>query len=124
MSENKDPETNGLDQEKDEAARRLAQKHRQVEVGITHILRFTDRADVEVLRAEPIKLLEVNTNTVPSGVMPLQFGAAPSIGVPFPTVIVEVTPDEFEKIQAKELKLPSGWLDSYEIASEAESVPK
>jgi hypothetical protein len=55
--------------------------------------------------------------------MPLQFGAAPSIGVPFPTVIVEVTPDEFQKIQAKELKLPSGWLASYEIA-EAESAEK
>jgi hypothetical protein len=124
MSENKDPETNGLDKEKDEAARRLAQKHRQVELGITHILRFTDRAEVEVLRAEPIKLLEVNTDTVPSGVMPLQFGAAPAFGVPFSTVIVEVTPDEFQKIQAKELKLPPGWLDSYEIPLEAESAAK
>ena len=93
-------------------------------MGITRILRFTGRAEVEVLRAEPIKLLEVNANTVPSGIMPLRFGAAPSIAVPFPTVVVEVTPDEFQKIQSQELKLPSGWLASYEIRSEAESAKK
>jgi hypothetical protein len=58
---------------------------------------------------EPIKLLEVNTNTVPSGVLPVQFGPAPASGIPYPTIIVEVAPEEFEKIQTHELKLPKGW---------------
>jgi hypothetical protein len=110
--------------DKDEVARILAQKHREIETGITQILRFQDRVEVEVLPAEPIKLLEVNTDTVPSGVMPIQFGAAPGFGIPYSTVILEVTPDEFEKIRAKELKLPSGWLDFYEIPSETEPVKK
>jgi hypothetical protein len=29
---------------------------------------------------------------------------------PYPSVIVEVTPDEFEMIQRKELPLPEGWM--------------
>ena len=57
----------------------------------------------------PIKLLEVNADTAPSGVMPLHFGPAPAGGIPYPSVIVEVTPDEFERIRAHELKLPDGW---------------
>ncbi len=94
---------------KDDEARDLAQRHYQIEPGITQILRITDRPDVEVSRAEPIKLLEVNQATVPSGIMPLQFGPDPASGIHYPSVIVEVTPEEFQKIQARELSLPPGW---------------
>ena len=95
--------------QKDESARELARRHYQVETGMTHIIRFSGSADVQLQAAEPIKLLEVNTNTVPSGVLALGFDAVPSAGIHFPSVIIEVTPAEFDKIQAKELKLPQGW---------------
>ena len=95
--------------EKAEAAKQLAKRHYDVEAGLTKIFRLTGTADVEVSPLEPIKLLEVNTTTASSGIMPLHFGAAPSSGIPFPSIIVEVTPDEFEKIQTQELKLPEGW---------------
>jgi hypothetical protein len=110
--------------DKDDAARELAQKHYEIEAGITHILRFTGHADVEILPSEPIKLLEVNQDTVPSGVMPIQFAASPANGIPFTTVIVEVTPDEFDKIQKNELKLPLSWVNSDEIPRKQESVGK
>ena len=58
---------------------------------------------------EVIKLLEVNENTVPSGIMPIQFGPSPASGLNYPTIIVEVTPDEFQKIQHQQLELPHGW---------------
>ena len=41
--------------------------------------------------------------------MPLQFGPAPASGVPYASVIVEVSPSEFQKLQSNELKLPEGW---------------
>ena len=63
----------------------------------------------EVRPSEPIKLLEVNENTVPSGIMPLGFGPAPAAGINFSYVIIEVTPDEYRLIQSEELKLPHGW---------------
>jgi hypothetical protein len=94
---------------KDEEAVELARKHFQIETGMTQIFRLTGSADVEFRPNEPIKLLEVNENTVPAGIMPIQFGPSPASGLNYPTIIVEVTPDEFQKIQNQQLELPHGW---------------
>jgi hypothetical protein len=94
---------------KDEAAKTLAATHYAMGSGISHIFRVVGQADVEVVPSEPIKLLEVNAATIPTGVMPLRFGPAPASGVPYPSVIIEVTPAEYQKIRAQELKLPNGW---------------
>jgi hypothetical protein len=94
---------------KAESAKELAKRHYQTEPGLTHVFRFSGAPTVEVGAAEPIKLLEVNRDTMPSGVMPLSFGPAPASGVLFPSVIIEVTPEEFAKIQSNEMKLPQGW---------------
>ena len=101
--------------EKNAAARNLADKHFLVEDGLTRIFRISDSADVERAPTEPIKLLEVNVNTIPSGILPLRFGPMPASGIPFPSIIVEVTPEEFERIQANDLKLPNGWTVSEEM---------
>ena len=61
-------------------AKELARKHYEVEPGLTRVIRFSGSADVEAVRTEPIKLLEVNQYTVPSGVMPLRFGPAVASG--------------------------------------------
>jgi hypothetical protein len=84
--------------DKDEVARRLAEMHYRTEAGITQIFRITQKVEVEITPAEPIKLLEVNKHTIASGILPLGFDPAPANGIPFPSVIVEVTPAEFEKI--------------------------
>jgi hypothetical protein len=96
--------------EKAEVAKELANKHYQAEAGLSRIFRLTGSAEVEARPVEPIKLLEVNANTVASGVLPVQFGPAPASGIPYPSVIVEVSPEEFQRIQTQELKLPKGWL--------------
>jgi hypothetical protein len=103
------------------AVKELAKKHYEVEDGLMRIFRLTGKAEVEASRSEPIKLLEVNENTVPSGVMPLHFGPVPALGIPFPSIIVEVTPDEFTKIKTRELKLPKGWEIGEELPKAAES---
>jgi hypothetical protein len=99
---------NGSDQTVSEAARRLAQAHYQVEPGISAIYPIVsdDPAD------RTIRLLEVNPSTFPSGIMPVSFAPHPPSGIPFPSVIVEVTPSEFGDIQEGRLPLPRGW--SYE----------
>ncbi len=94
---------------KDDQAHRLAQKHYQIEEGITQIFQIKQRMNLDILRAEQVMLLEVNSNTIPSGIMPIRFGPNPSSGFKYPSVILEVTPDEFEKIQTHELPLPEGW---------------
>ncbi|MDB5350932.1 MAG: hypothetical protein JWN86_2179 [Planctomycetota bacterium] len=94
---------------KDEEATELAGMHYQIETGLTHVFRVTGTPEVEVRATEPIKLLEVNENTVPSGIMPIQFGPSPASGFHYASLILEVTPDEFRKIRDQELKLPHGW---------------
>lgn len=98
--------TNGS---KDEAARVLAEQHYEVEPGLTHVFRVMGITELETRPTEPIKLLEVNQDTVPSGILPLQFGPSPASGLHYPTVIMEVTPDEYQKIQSNEMSLPHGW---------------
>jgi len=94
---------------KDEEATVLARKHYELEAGLTQVFRITGTAELELRPVEPIKLLEVNENTVPSGIMPIQFGPSPASGFYYPSIILEVTPDEFQRIQNQELKLPNGW---------------
>ena len=94
---------------KDDVASKLANLHFQIEPGISRIFKIREKPDQEVLPSCPIKLLEINAATVPSGVMPLHFGPVPTSGIPFPSVIIEVTPEEFEHIKTKKLKLPKGW---------------
>jgi hypothetical protein len=96
MDRNLTAQDRAVAREKASVARELAKKHYQVEAGLNKIIRCSGAADVEFRPLEPIKLLEVNENTVPSGVLPLHFGPAPASGITFPSIIVEVTPEEYE----------------------------
>lgn len=101
--------------DKSVVAKELAKKHYEAEAGLQRVIRLTGSAEVEVKPAETIKLLEVNANTIPSGVLPVSFGPAPDSGIPYPSIIVEVSPDEFAKIQTHELKLPRDWFLGEEL---------
>ena len=102
-------------EKKDDVAKKLAYAHFDIEPGITKIFKLRERPEFESLATTPIKLLEVNTCSSSSGVMPLHFGPAPASGIPYSSVIVEVTPDEYEQIRAKALNLPEGWEIGEEI---------
>lgn len=91
---------------KDEVARELVEGHFRVEPDLQQVIRIV--ADNEDEPNEPIKLLEVNAATVATGSVE-RYAFGPSASVPFPTVIAEVTPEEFDRISRHELKLPEGW---------------
>lgn len=101
--------------DKAEVARVLANRHFQAEEGLLRVFRLAGNPETETRPMEPIKLLEVNANTVPSGVLPVRFGPAPASGIPYPFVIVEVSPEEFGKIQTHALSLPPGWTLGEEL---------
>jgi hypothetical protein len=92
--------------EKNEVAQLLAEAHRSMEPGISRIIRLV--ADREDEAREPVKLLEVNPATSPSGIFPIAFTADPP-RVPYSSVVVEVTEAELEQITAGTLALPAGW---------------
>ena len=93
----------------DDEARTLAEKHYVIEVGVSDIIQLRQDIASNGGQVKKIALLEVNVNTVPSGVIPIEFGPAPASGIHYPSVIIEVTPDEFEQIKSKQLPLPLGW---------------
>ncbi len=92
--------------DKSEIAKALAAAHREVEPGISRIIRVV--ADREDDSAEPVKLLEVSRDTPRAGIVPIAFGAAPP-EIPFPSVVIEVTEGELEDIRSGSLPLPHGW---------------
>ncbi len=89
-----------------EEAAELARAHYEIEPGLRAIYRL-DGPDPNGLR---IKLLEVNEQTVPSGIVPVGFPPHPASGLHFASIVIEVTPQEYEAIKRKELNLPAGWL--------------
>ena len=91
---------------KDEIAQSLADAHRSIEPTIERIVRIVGPEERE--QGEPIKLLEVNSAAVPSGIWPIAFSPDPP-AVPYGSVVVEVTPDEFCALEQKKLALPAGW---------------
>ncbi len=103
---------------KAQLARELAKHHLRIEDGIDRVFIMRSGLDSEDPR-ETIKLLEVNIHTVPTGsVDPTLF--SPTMEVPCGTEIAEVTPEEFQRVQARELPLPPGWsLDDAELITRA-----
>src|SRR5207245_1186839 len=85
---------------KDEVARTLATLHYRVEEGMRRIHRIRGSDAEEERPDEPIKLLEANANTIPTGILPLPFRPLPAAGIHFRSVIAEVTPAEYRDIRA------------------------
>ncbi|HEY8751112.1 MAG TPA: hypothetical protein VIM11_24225 [Tepidisphaeraceae bacterium] len=98
-----------MDRSKEAVALRLAQAHFSVEPGIAQIFRLLADAQLESAPNEPVKLLEVNQDTTADGIRPVFFGPHPASGIYCPSVIVEVTPEEFDQIQRGSIKLPNKW---------------
>lgn len=94
---------------KEEEANFLATTHYEIESGMRQVFRMIGPDEVESEPSEPIKLLEVNENTIPSGILPIGFGPLPASGLHYPSIIIEVTPEEFDKIRSTEWTLPHGW---------------
>jgi hypothetical protein len=90
---------------KDQVARELAMAHSSIEPSVAKIVRLI--SDREDQADEPIKLLELNLDTIPSGIVPVFFG--PSDEIPFPSVVVEVTQKEFAEVETHKILLPDGW---------------
>lgn len=91
---------------KDEIAAELIAWHFKIEPELMVVYRILSAT--EDASNEPIKLLEVNRATVPTGrVVPFAFGPAAEIA--YSSVVAEVTPTELESIREGTIPLPAGW---------------
>jgi len=94
---------------KDEVAERLAHAHYQLEPTIRLIRRLVADPAREADPDEPIKLLEVNDATTPDGIRPVYFAPHPASGIIYPSLIVEITPQEYDQIMKNNSLLPHDW---------------
>ena len=63
--------------EREGVARGLANKHFEIESGLTDVYWITSASEAESSPSEPIKLLEVNRDTIESGCNAPTFWASP-----------------------------------------------
>ena len=92
---------------KDQTAQMLADAHFRLDSGISRIFRVEERG--ENANLTPIKLLEVNSETPEVGISPVGMTADPARGIYYPSIIIEITPRELERLRGGELTLPNDW---------------
>ena len=102
---------------KDETAQILAEAHFQLDQGVVRVFRIVEPDEANESR--PVKLLEVNRMTTEAGILPIGMGADPSRGVAYGTIIVEITPNEFERLAQGQLQLPNEWRLDQELLPHA-----
>lgn len=111
-----------MEPSKESVAEALAEAHFAVEPGLLRVIRLLAADQQESDPKEPIKLLEINRNTTADGILPVYFGPHEASGIVFPSVIVEVTPKEFDRILADPSSLPNRWQLGREFPGPATAV--
>lgn len=95
---------------KDEVAQEMARQYYAGDPALLEVIRIIHPGKEEDPR-EPIKLLEVNDDAIPSGViLPIGFPPHRPSGMYYPTEIIQIAPEELEKVRNQELPFPDGWV--------------
>jgi hypothetical protein len=113
-----------MDKSKRAVAERLAEAHFIVDPAIERIFQLLSPPRKEKDPSEPIKLLEVNPHTTSDGIIPVFFGEHPKSGIFYPSIIVEITPEEFDEIERNPSSLPNRWRLGGEIAKPEATVER
>jgi hypothetical protein len=91
---------------KAEAARARAQWHFEVEPDLVAVYRLEAPDETD---RDPLKLLVVNPDTIPTGIMPLAFPASSARGFPYALYLIEITPAEMDRVRTGDLPFPQQW---------------
>jgi hypothetical protein len=80
-----------------ETARRLAKAHFQVEPHLKFVFVLKPLHDQDP--KDPIRLLEVVEGTIERGFEPIAFSPDPARGIDYPSVIIEISPEEYSSVR-------------------------
>lgn len=88
--------------DEDQTANVLAAAHRHEDTNTTTVKYFPTPGTV--------RLVEVSSSAPTTGeILPFQFNADAANGIPFPSIVILVSPHEWAQIQSGTLQLPAGW---------------
>lgn len=93
-----------------ECAIELARAHRDIDSATQDV--YLASGDNDPL----IRLIEVSASVpTTSEFFPYAFTDDPKNGVPYPSVLILVSPDEWKSLIAGQRKLPQGWPDVHDL---------
>jgi hypothetical protein len=85
-----------------DVARELAAAHQKEDPATKSVFLSEDAGEV--------RLVEVSESVGTSGeVLPFRFAARPDQGIPYASVVILLSEDEWERVRRGELRLPEGW---------------
>jgi len=91
-----------------ETARSLAEAHSRVDPHLRRVYLIEPLDDQNP--NDPIKLLEVVEGTIERGIEPVGFVANPGRGIEYPSIIVEISPNEYKALRKGKLDFRTfGW---------------
>lgn len=97
-----------------ETAKSLAKAHFGVEPNLKRIYLLEPISEQDP--DEPIKLLEVVEGTIERGIEPIAFTADPEHGIEYPSVIVEISPAEYDDLRNRQFDFGShAWTIGVEL---------
>jgi len=96
-----------------ETAKFLAKAHSDVEPNLKRVYLIEPIDDENP--DDPIKLLEVVEGTIERGIEPIAFTADPARGIEYPSVIVEISPTEYQTIPRNRKLGYDGWTVGREL---------
>lgn len=105
-----------------ETAGNLAKAHFEVDPNLKHVyLLESTKSD----SSNTIALLEVVDGTLERGVEPISFSSDAARGVPYSSVIIEVSPREYKSMKGKPVKSEFGaWTIKGELRKDGRLVPQ
>jgi hypothetical protein len=87
-----------------EIAKKLAEYHRSADPSTSEIFLSPSQSE--------IRLIEVSKEVPNSNeVLAISFKAAPEDGIPYPSVVILLSPKEWDSVQSGLLALPESWGD-------------
>lgn len=85
-----------------QVAQELAEEHRKADPSTTAVFLAPDSVEVH--------LVEVSGSVATSGeVLPFRFAARPDLGVPYASVVILLSVEEWGRVERGDLALPPGW---------------
>jgi hypothetical protein len=84
-----------------ETAKSLADAHSHAEPSLKRVCLLAPINEHDP--NDPIKLLEVVEGTIERGIEPVAFTADPAHGIEYPSMIIEVSPSEYESLKDRKL---------------------
>ena len=108
-----------MTQEKILAAKTLVQMHKRSEPDLIKAFLLASPGDDE--EESPIKLLEIVKGATEAGVVPIFFRADKARSIPYSSILIELSPDEFRNIGSESISVDKEhWKIVEELATDAE----